>query len=470
MIADDEGLEERRLAQSLVRLIDSARHRMMAEDPSELVTRITEHLGCELAAIPNVSITFEGWEQVNLHRGVTAYLERWSPEAEWFGLTGQMHGMQNLMDILAMAGRHGMFQLGAVEYTTAATGPDTAVEVIQFGLVATRAPSGKPAVINIRGPVEHSPQSQCALRVLAADRETATAVRAEVEELVQAHNVFRSQLLQFDVSENRGNELVSFLPRPEVSAGDVVLPAGVLEAVERHVVRDAAASARLREHGQHLKRGVLLYGPPGTGKTHTVRYLMSKLTDATVTVLSGRALTKLVPSAVSLARRFQPSVVVIEDVDLIAEDRSFSDGATPVLFELLNRIDGVDADTDITFILTTNRVDTVERALVDRPGRIDLAVEIPKPDAEGRERLIRLYAAETELDLPDVSELVAATEGVTASFIRELVRRAILGQMEHTTSGRVTLDAPALRRALDGLFDERNSLTSSILGRTQRAT
>lgn len=94
----------------------------------------------------------------------------------------------------------------------------------------------------------------------------------------------------------------------------------------------------------------------------------------------------------------------MEDVDLIAEDRSFGPGPNPFLFELLNEMDGVASDADVTFVLTTNRVDVLERALIDRPGRVDLAIEIPKPDAE--------------------------LEGVTASFVRELVRRAVLQAAE----------------------------------------
>jgi ATP-dependent 26S proteasome regulatory subunit len=203
---------------------------------------------------------------------------------------------------------------------------------------------------------------------------------------------------------------------------------------------------------------------PGTGKTHTVRYLLSRLEQATVIVLSGRALGHL-GSAVTLARRLTPSVVVLEDVDLVAEDRAVSYGSQPMLFDLLNRIDGVDADVDITFVLTTNRVETLERALVERPGRIDLAIEVPKPDQAARERLLRLYAREVELDLPDAGEVTARMAGVTASFVRELVRRAVFSQLPHTPDGaRVRLGEASLLAALDELSGERQRLTRSLLG------
>jgi ATP-dependent 26S proteasome regulatory subunit len=208
---------------------------------------------------------------------------------------------------------------------------------------------------------------------------------------------------------------------------------------------------------------LLLHGPPGTGKTHTVRYLLGRLTEATVVVVSGRAM-HLLAAAVTMARRLTPSVAVFEDVDLVAEDRAYSHGPQPLLFELLNRIDGVDADVDVTCVWTTNRVETLERALVDRPGRIDLAVEAARPDATGRESYCG-FTRELTLDLPDASRLVAATDEVTASFTRELVRRAVLRQLDATPPNRrVNLDEAALQTALDELSSKRQALTRSLLG------
>jgi ATP-dependent 26S proteasome regulatory subunit len=111
-----------------------------------------------------------------------------------------------------------------------------------------------------------------------------------------------------------------------------------------------------------------------------VRYLTGKLAGTTVIVLTGQSI-KFVESAAALARRLQPSMVVLEDVDLIARDRDFSEGPNPLLFTLLDAMDGVGSDADVTFMLTTNRADILEHALADRPGRVDLAIEIPRPAA-----------------------------------------------------------------------------------------
>ena len=126
------------------------------------------------------------------------------------------------------------------------------------------APDGAPVVIGIRDESQFGPPS-CRLEILAADREAAAATRDEIGRLMRVHNVFRGQVLSFTASEHHGNGLISFLPRPAVTAQDVVLPGGVLENIEQHIIGVAEWSRELLSAGQHLKRGLLLHGPPGTG-------------------------------------------------------------------------------------------------------------------------------------------------------------------------------------------------------------
>ena len=80
-------------------------------------------------------------------------------------------------------------------------------------------------------------------------------------------------------------------------------------------------------------------------------------------------------------------MVVMEDVDLVALDRDEHE-SNALLFELLNEMDGMQEDLDVIFALTTNRADRLEPALAARPGRVDLACELPIPDADGRRRLL----------------------------------------------------------------------------------
>jgi hypothetical protein len=331
---------------------------------------------------------------------------------------------------------------------------------VTLGLVTTTAPDGGPVVIGIRDESRFGPPA-CNLEILAADREAATATRDEIERLMRVHDVFRGQVLSFTASEHHGNELVTFLPRPQVEAGDVVLPDGLLDNIEWHIIGVADWSRELLSAGQHLKRGLLLHGPPGTGKTHTVRYLTGRLASSTIILLTGRSI-RFIDQAAALARRLQPSMVVLEDVDLVAVDRDFTQDGNPLLFSLLEVMDGIGADADVTFVLTTNRADVLETALADRPGRVDLAVEIPRPDLRCRERLLQVYARGLSVDA-DLARVAADTDGITASFIKEMIRRTVLVSLRDGDHPPV-LRGSYFAEVLAEMNSERHALTRSLLG------
>lgn len=88
--------------------------------------------------------------------------------------------------------------------------------------------------------------------------------------------------------------------------------------------------------------------------------------------------------ACALARTLQPSLIVLEDCDLVAEDRSFSSTGQPLLFTLLDEMDGLGADVDVSFLLTTNRVDLLETALAQRPGVVRQGADPPGDAARSR--------------------------------------------------------------------------------------
>ena len=221
---------------------------------------------------------------------------------------------------------------------------------------------------------------EVSVEVACADPGRARLVMDEIRRLATEQNVFRGHVISFggEVFGPRHQELLGFLKRPEVGREQVILPPDLLERIERQVAGVARHVSWLRASGQHLKRGVLLHGPPGTGKTHTVRYLLGQMPGVTVVVLTGAALGRIA-AACSVARALQPSMVVVEDVDLIAEQRDGRGGQHPLLFQLLNEMDGLGKDADVTFLLTTNRADLLEPALAQRPGRVDHAAEIPLP-------------------------------------------------------------------------------------------
>jgi ATP-dependent 26S proteasome regulatory subunit len=230
--------------------------------------------------------------------------------------------------------------------------------------------------------------------------------------------------------------------------------------IELHTVEFARHADALRDAGRHLRRGLLLHGPPGTGKTLSTTYLISRLEERTVVILTGAALG-LIGDACSIARDLQPSMVVLEDVDLVAQERTaMGFGATSLLFRLLNEMDGLGEDADVIFVMTTNRADLLEPALAARPGRVDQAVAFPLPDADARSRLLDLFGRGLDMRLSDRSAVVAETDGVSPAFLRELVRKAALHAVR---AGSPRVEDGHFREALD-LLERGGSITRAMLG------
>ena len=139
-------------------------------------------------------------------------------------------------------------------------------------------------------------------------------------------------------------------------------------------------------------------------------------------------------------------------------------GQHPLLFQLLNEMDGLAEDADVVFVLTTNRADLLEPGLAARPGRVDQAVELRLPDTAARRALFELYRGGLMVDTSGLDDVLVRTEGVTASFLKELLRRAALLAAQRTEDGPLSVSAEDLSRALDELLDTRNAMTRTLLG------
>jgi hypothetical protein len=247
-----------------------------------------------------------------------------------------------------------------------------------------------------------------------------------------------------------------------VDREQVILPRKTLDLLDRNVIEFVRQRPQLAKFRQATKKGLLFYGPPGTGKTHTIHYLAKALAGHTTLLITAEQVG-LLAEYMTLARLLQPSIVVIEDVDLIARDRSEMGTCEELLLnKLLNEMDGLNEEADILFVLTTNRPEALEAALASRPGRVDQAIEFPLPDAEGREKLVRLYAQGAEVSPKVAGEIVQRTDRVSAAFIKELMRRSVQFHLERNGSGRIEL--ADVENALEEMLFSGGSLNLKLLG------
>ncbi len=426
---------------------------------NEVVVLLAEFLGAEALERSAVTRSLSPFEHVNLQTALDIWSREPGREVVVHGITLPPHyGGVRLGQLLSGDGLPPL-RLTAPPLVDLPNGPGSTLACLLMAVLLVADERGQ-YVVMVNGPTEHEPGLELEIAGLPVGE--AQAVHSRLAELRSELNVYRGQVL--DVRPTPMGVALEFSEVPITTRDDVVLPESVLTRVERHALGVATHRHALLEAGQHLKRGLLLYGPPGTGKTHTMRYLIGQMAGYTRLLLTGRAL-HAIGSAAELARDLQPAVVVLEDVDLVAEDRSFGPGTSPVLFDLLDAMDGAAADADLLFVLTTNRADLLEPALAARPGRVDVAVEIDLPDGDARRRLLALYGRSLPLHLSDaeVAQIVERTDGVTASFIKELLRRAVLESLAEDPEQSV-VTAAHLARALDDLLDSTQQLTRSLLG------
>jgi len=273
----------------------------------------------------------------------------------------------------------------------------------------------------------------------------------ELELLVSQGRTYRGRIISLEghIDPMGGGSVVKVHRLNQVKRDDVILPKRTVALLDRNVAGFMAARERLKALRFQARKGLLFYGPPGTGKTYTIHYLASQLPNHTTLLVTSEQVA-LLDEYFRLARFLQPSLMIIEDVDLIARERThmYGAGQEALLNKLLNEMDGLREDAEVLFILTTNRPDQIEPALISRPGRIDQAIEFPLPDEEGRARLTNLYARGLEISDELRDSIVKRTRGVSAAFIKELMRRCAQFQIEFSEGQRLT------ERAVDAALEE----------------
>jgi 26S proteasome regulatory subunit T2 len=158
-------------------------------------------------------------------------------------------------------------------------------------------------------------------------------------------------------------------------------------------------------------KGVILYGEPGTGKTLLAKAVANQ-TSATFLRVTGSELIqkylgdgpKLVRELFRVADEQAPTIVFIDEIDAVGTKRydSTSGGEKEIqrtMLELLNQLDGFDARTDVKVILATNKIESLDPALI-RPGRIDRKIEFPAPDQKTRRHIFQIHTS--KMNLADV--------------------------------------------------------------------
>lgn len=192
------------------------------------------------------------------------------------------------------------------------------------------------------------------------------------------------------------------------------------------------------ELGARIPRGVLLVGPPGTGKTLLARAVAGEA-GAPFLSISGSDFVEMyvgvgasrVRDLFEQAKKKSPAIVFIDEIDAVGRHRGAGTGGgnderEQTLNQLLVEMDGFGTNSGIIVIAATNRPDVLDPALL-RPGRFDRQITVNRPDAHGREDILKVHSRNKPLG-PDVDlkEIAKDTIGFTGADLENLLNEAAL--------------------------------------------
>ncbi|CDU20910.1 cell division protein FtsH [Plasmodium yoelii] len=232
---------------------------------------------------------------------------------------------------------------------------------------------------------------------------------------------------------------------------------------------------RYQEMGARMPKGVLLVGPPGSGKTMLARAVATEANvpyiytsgPEFIEIYVGQG-AKRIRQLFSHARSVAPSIVFIDEIDAIGGKRSpsASNGAgqkehDQTLNQLLVEMDGFSNTVHIMVIGATNRIDTLDSALL-RPGRFDRIVYVPLPDVSGRKKILEIYIKKikSNLNANDIERMSRLTPGFSGADLENLVNEATILATRNKKS-LVTINELFEARDKVSMGPERKSLKQS---------
>lgn len=201
--------------------------------------------------------------------------------------------------------------------------------------------------------------------------------------------------------------------------------------------------------GTKPPKGILFFGPPGTGKTLLVKALATavkarfyhvRVTD--VNSVWHSFSEKNMQQVFDIAKKNQPSIIFIDEIDALASDRDFLDGINrKVVSVLLENLSGMGSSDNVIVVASTNRPDAVDPA-IKRAGRFDRLIKVDNPDEKGRREIFDIHILAPEniakrklFAKLDYTALAQKTDGMNGADIREIIRRTLEKRVREEGNG-----------------------------------
>jgi len=208
----------------------------------------------------------------------------------------------------------------------------------------------------------------------------------------------------------------------------------------KSVIKEAIILPFIRDKPPFVRsqRTILLYGPPGTGKSMLAKAASNTLNatffEARLSTLLSKYFgesTKLVSALFGKARKMQPAVIFMDELDSIAMRRSgdTSEASRRVLGELLTQIEGFGNKSEDRILVmgATNKPWDLDEAAISR---FQCKIYVPLPDERSRRSIFQIHLEGAGVEGSAVlGELARRTEGFSGRDIRAVCQEATSGMI-----------------------------------------
>src|SRR5262245_40211499 len=193
---------------------------------------------------------------------------------------------------------------------------------------------------------------------------------------------------------------------------------------------------RFHKLGARIPRGIMLYGPPGTGKTMLARAVAAEA-GVPFHHASGSEFVekyvgvgaKRVRELFAQARKLGRGVIFFDEFDAIGKARggpNSHEEREQTLNQLLVELDGFGTTEDIVVIAATNRLDTLDSAVL-RPGRFNRKIHVGLPDVQGRREILAVHAKNKPIaESTDLEDTARKTYGFSGAMLADVLNEAAI--------------------------------------------
>jgi cell division protease FtsH len=270
--------------------------------------------------------------------------------------------------------------------------------------------------IRLVSSIKTSSRQAPSLVILSCEKKEGIDFAGGIREFVTENNPYKGKKLRF-------TSQIRFLTLPPRRWQDLTLDPVLKNEIENNTIGFLGRMEELAKYGISSRRGLILVGEPGTGKTLICKVLMNHSPDITCILSDGSCLTNClyISYLYELAQDLRPTIVFIEDIDLIAEERRESHYTrAEALASLLCALDGVEECKEVVTVATTNFIETIDKALSERPSRFDRIIRLPLPSLERRKELISSLSCKIPMDDAVQEYLAQKTHNYTPAQIQEV--------------------------------------------------